>query len=110
VIRGNQRQLEAIRRRTEATELGPFGLDVEHARRRVNLLHADDEQTGAQLHPTDDLKTKPWWHEHLVLPREEGKGLDIEGRVELYHEEGAVARRAKERVVLEYLWELLRGH
>ena len=37
VIRGNQRQLEAIRRRTEATELGPFGLDVEHARRRVNL-------------------------------------------------------------------------
>ena len=31
-----------------------------------HLLHADDEQTGAQLHPTDDLKTKPWWHEHLL--------------------------------------------
>ena len=31
-----------------------------------HLLHADDEQTGAQLHPTDDLKTKPWRHEHLL--------------------------------------------
>jgi hypothetical protein len=54
--------------------------------------------------------SSPQAQSHLVLPREEGKGLDIEGRVELYHEEGAVARRAKERVVLEYLWELLRGH
>ena len=35
-----------------------------------HLLHPDDEQAGAQLHPTDDLKTKPRRHEHLLMMRE----------------------------------------
>ena len=38
--------------------------------RQSHLLHPDDEQAGAQLHPTDDLKTKPRRHEHLLMMRE----------------------------------------
>ena len=31
-----------------------------------HLLHADDEQAGAQIHPSNHLKTKPWRHKHLL--------------------------------------------
>ena len=50
--------------------------------------------------------SSPQAQSHLILPWEEGKGFDIKARIELYHEKGAVARSAEERVVLEDLHSL----
>ena len=50
--------------------------------------------------------SSPQAQSHLILPWEEGKGFDIKARIELYHEKGAVARSAEERVVLEDLHPL----